>query len=465
MSNQFTVTPSQLIKFIDHYTSERTSKGKLKRSVAPFIWGGPGIGKTDLVRTVAVSRLSRIVALHLPQYDPTDIKGIPVKMDDGTVRWMPSSYLPQQDTVIVPNGETEISTTVEWQYATNLAVYVYDRDNNQLERYCDPTLPDNGSATYDVLNHGTTWTINVSNLPIDAYKIVIVDKAIVFLDELSTADTGTQNTALQLVLDRRVAEYDIPTGVPIIAAGNREDDGAFVQPLSHPLANRFAHLTLTPSVDDFIEWGMHKGIRPEILGFVKAYPDALYNYDPDSLTNGNYGFSTPRSLALLSDQYEDFEFFEDMHAGSPDAKSEAEHSRMVMFGGLIGYKDASRLISYLQVMHDLPSVEEVINGTADGLDGVERSKTFGLLYSLIQNLYERYKTYYNADKDADDQDRRWTDARDAIIEYITDNFEREAGSWAGAVIMQQMKFSTKALRSEAIMKFSSKYVDVMTRSA
>ena len=415
---------------------------------------------TDLVRDIAKMMSCRIVAMHLPQYDPNDLKGIPIMGDDGQVKWMPTSYLPQQHRVRV-DTETDYTAELQWQYATDIAVYLLDQDGNEIVTHNDPSRTDSNNANVVINNpERGKWTVSVSDFPIDAYEMVIVDKAIIFLDELSAADHGTQKAALQLVLDRRVGEYDVPMGVPIIAAGNREGDGAFIQPLSDPLANRFQHATLVPSVDDFIEWGMFNNVRPEILGYVKAFPDGLFNYDPSALGEGEYGFSTPRSLVMLSQQYEDIEFYTDMANGD---ELEGLRLRLASFAGLIGKTDASTLTGYIEIMHELPSVEDITSGSVTELPNVERSKSFGILYSLLQNMKRIHDKCNIKELSKDEHPVEWTQGRDNILDFITNNFSKETGTWAGTMMFQQMKFTSSALRSTAGLRFTDKFVNIMTQ--
>jgi len=454
------LTPSSLVKMVSHWISREHSDGSPKSMIAPFIWGAPGVGKTDIVRSMAKTMSCRVVALHLPQYDPTDLKGIPVMIDD-RVKWMSSDYLPQQKRIRVDVG-SEYTVKLQWQYATDLAVYMLDQDGNEIVTHNDPSRTDSNNASIEITNPlRGTWKATVSDFPIDAYEMVIVDKAIIFLDELSAADHGTQKAALQLVLDRRVGEYDVPMGVPIIAAGNRESDGAFIQPLSDPLANRFQHVTLGPSVDDYIEWGMVNNVRPEILGYVKAFPEGLFNYDPSALGEGNYGFSTPRSLTMLSNQYEPIEFYTDMANGD---ELEGLRLRLAAFSGLIGKSDAAALTGYLEVMHELPSVEDITSGLITELPDVERSKSFGLLYSLLQNMKQLHDQYNIKALDKSDHPEGWEHGRDNILDFITNNFSKETGTWAGSMMFQQMGFISKDLRSEAGLRFVDKFVNIMTQS-
>lgn len=467
--NPFVVSPSSLIPLVDHLTSRLNYAGRDKMMTAPFIWGAPGIGKTEIVRTIADARKSRIVALHLPQFDPTDIKGIPVRMDDGTIRWMPSSYLPQQHTMYCDNvagSDVGVDAAFKWEYAEDVAVYIFDRKGKEISRYNDPTLPNSGPGKFDVRNEGRSWKVSVTELPKDAYKVVVEDKAIIFLDELSSADPSTQNAALQLVLDRRVGEYDVPHCVPVIAAGNRESDGAFVQALSHPLCNRFAHITLVPNADDWIDWAVFNKLPPEIIGFIKWEPKALFDYKPDTLADGQYGFPTPRSNTFLAEQYAPIEHFMTMvprAKDEEDRRRRAEHLRMVLFAGIIGKAYASKFIGFLQVMHDLPSPHDVMAGIATDLGDVERSKAFGLLYGLVYNLENVFINHYDRNRPVNDQPEEWTTPRDNIIKFISDNFDSESASWAMAVLFQQTDINPPSLRCDEFLSLSRKYVHVMER--
>ena len=48
------------------------------------------------------------------------------------------------------------------------------------------------------------------------------DTIVVFLDELNSAPPSVQAAAYQLVLNKRIGQYNLPNNVKIVAAGNRE---------------------------------------------------------------------------------------------------------------------------------------------------------------------------------------------------------------------------------------------------
>jgi MoxR-like ATPase len=76
-------------------------------------------------------------------------------------------------------------------------------------------------------------------------------EGILFLDELAQAVPMVQEACLQLVLDRQLGEYHLPDGWHIVAASNRSEDRAGTHRLISPLLNRFVHLDLEVSFDDW----------------------------------------------------------------------------------------------------------------------------------------------------------------------------------------------------------------------
>ena len=86
----------------------------------------------------------------------------------------------------------------------------------------------------------------------------------------------------QLVLDRKVGEYEMPEGASLIACGNRETDRGVVHRMPTPLASRFVHLEIRVDADDWLNWGAANGIAPEVLFFITYEPDLLHRFDPQS---------------------------------------------------------------------------------------------------------------------------------------------------------------------------------------
>jgi hypothetical protein len=70
---------------------------KIQRPV--FLWGPPGIGKSELVADITQSLGGHMIDLRLGQMEPTDIRGIPFyNRDLGKMDWAPPVDLPDAET-------------------------------------------------------------------------------------------------------------------------------------------------------------------------------------------------------------------------------------------------------------------------------------------------------------------------------------------------------------------------------
>ena len=64
-----------------------------------FLWGPPGIGKSELVEGITNELGGLMIDLRLGQMEPTDIRGIPFyNKDSGKMEWAPPVELPDEET-------------------------------------------------------------------------------------------------------------------------------------------------------------------------------------------------------------------------------------------------------------------------------------------------------------------------------------------------------------------------------
>ena len=90
-------------------------------------------------------------------------------------------------------------------------------------------------------------------------------RAVIFLDEISTAPEQVQAALLSFVNERTVGEYTLPVGVRIVMAMNPPDVAANGTDLCIPMANRIAHFPFTPwTLDQFEDYKLGR-YRPSVL--------------------------------------------------------------------------------------------------------------------------------------------------------------------------------------------------------
>lgn len=83
-----TVTPKNAKKSIRHAILK-------KRPI--FLWGPPGIGKSDVVHQIGADLNAHVIDVRLSLWEPTDIKGIPYfDSNDSRMVWAPPVELPDE---------------------------------------------------------------------------------------------------------------------------------------------------------------------------------------------------------------------------------------------------------------------------------------------------------------------------------------------------------------------------------
>ena len=76
-------------------SAKKAIRKALKIRRPAFLWGPPGIGKSDLVKQIADELGREVIDVRLALWEPTDIKGIPYyNSDQGKMVWAPPAELP-----------------------------------------------------------------------------------------------------------------------------------------------------------------------------------------------------------------------------------------------------------------------------------------------------------------------------------------------------------------------------------
>jgi hypothetical protein len=118
------------------------------------------------------------------------------------------------------------------------------------------------------------------------------EQGILFLDEITSAPPSVSAAAYQLILDRKLGEYEVPEGWAIFAAGNRQGDRGVTYTMPAPLANRFSHFEMETHLDDWVAWAYKNNIDERIIGFLRFRPELLFDFDP---AHNPIAFPSPRS--------------------------------------------------------------------------------------------------------------------------------------------------------------------------
>ena len=208
---------------------QRIKYSEQKKMFGTFVWGAPGLGKTEGVRQFCEEKELNLMVWNLATCEPSDFIGVPdIENVEGSKRTV------NRPPIIFP--------------------------------------PEN-----------------------------IKTGGVLFLDEMNRANKAVLGAALTLCIDGRVGSYMLPKNWQVIAAGNRSIE-ADVEKIDSALGNRFAHVNLVTTVDEWVEdWAISKPwMHPDILAFVAINPDFFHHFDTEIETEA---WPSPRNWEICSMEY------------------------------------------------------------------------------------------------------------------------------------------------------------------
>jgi len=335
--------------------AKKAIRKAIKARRPAFLWGPPGIGKSELVAAIGADAGREVIDVRLALWEPTDIKGIPYyNSDQGKMVWAPPAELP-----------TDPEST-----------------------------------------------------------------AIIFLDELNSAPPAVQAAAYQLVLNRRVGTYELPQGVDVVAAGNREGDRGVTYRMPAPLANRFVHLEMKVDFDDWQEWATANRVHPEVVGYVSFAKQDLNDFDPKSPSKA---FATPRSWMFVSELLDD-----------DDNDTETLHN---LIAGAIGDGLAVKFMAHRKIAGKLPKPSEILSGKEKELKVKEVSAMYSLTTSLCYELKDM----------AEKSDKKFNEAADNFFAYMMANFATEIVVMGAKTALTNFNLPLDASKMKSFDEFHKRF--------
>jgi MoxR-like ATPase len=423
------------------------------RKRALFLWGGPGISKSDVSMQVATGENMAFIDLRLSQMEPTDLRGIPrPAMVDGVegVVWTPPYVLPKDlDLSLLATIDTPEPITVRFanpigkndiHYVTDIKMEVYGVGTNATAEILERGLDYASIALRDASGALATGKIR--------FKVKGKARAIIGLEEFNSAPQSVQAAAYQFVLDRRLGEYIVPKGVWIMGMGNRDTDRGVTYKMPTPIMNRFTHIEMRHDFDDWQTWAIHNRVHADVVGYVTAFKEELNNFNPSTASRG---FPTPRSWHAVSDI---------LHA---NADVPLPHSVMMgLLCGSIGEGSGLKFNEFRRVAADLPRADDILSGRLKQMPKkAEVSLAYALTTTLGYELKERADRIRRDGAKSDDAARKqWLVEADNFLEFMMDNFQPEICIMGTkAAIHLKLPFDTRRMKNFKL--FATKYKDLI----
>ena len=229
-------------------------------------------------------------------------------------------------------------------------------------------------------------------------------KAIIFLDEFNRARRDVLQASFQLVLDKRFHTHVLPDNCYIIAACNPNTEGYIVTDIADAaLMDRFCHIKLEPSTDEWLDFASKRQFSTEIIDFIRDQRQLLQEKGEDF------------SLDEIKPSRRSWEMVNKLMKAETPANILQElcyglvgHGATVAFVNHI--KNADKPFTATQILKDYPKYKEKVVKFSELEDGGRTD----ILHSTGGNLKEHLEKLKETNKSLSDKEAN------NLIEFLYD---------------------------------------------
>jgi hypothetical protein len=217
--------------------------------------------------------------------------------------------------------------------------------------------------------------------------------AILFIDELNRCDHAVQQELMQLILEKRINDTNLPDNCAIIAAGNPDNENYQVLDMNDALRDRFVYVEMESDPEEWIKWALHEGeIHDEIINFIAEMPHMLHDPKAEGLVK-----PTPRSWDSLSTIYKNIlQYYSNIN--------DIERLLQNAANGLVGNVASNALLNFIR-NKDNPLItnEEIFESAQNDFDEkivprAKKEKSIRLSITIDKAITYLVKHSENAEK-------------------------------------------------------------------
>ena len=255
--------------------------------------------------------------------------------------------------------------------------------------YIDAPNVELGDLGVPVPNHETKTTHFYVN---EHWGFHTGEPLVIFIDEFTKAAQGVQNMLHPLLNEGRIGSTMLHPESVVITAGNLSGDGVGDIMKAHtrnrltvlPVSKPHSGINTDGSIDkgSWGEWAVRNDIAPELLTFVKEYPQVLASYLDGGQAENPYiyhpkkaqmSFASPRSLAKASHIIKNRLNF-------------SHNALKAALEGTIGAATARDLVAYLDVADSLPTWDQIVNNPSTATVPSSPAALCILAFSALQRI-------------------------------------------------------------------------------
>lgn len=249
------ITINEAKRLIKRVLLANIASGKKDLAITPLISGKHGIGKSQMIKSVA-----------------DDLGGVCITVEGGTLKEGEITGLPYQ--------YKDESGNIRFRF---LPYYAVERIQNEQKRLYDLSgrTPDN----YVLDGDENRYAIEdlSSSQKIDMLKSGTVKPVIIFIDEINRTENSVYKELMNILLTRSVNGYRFPWWVLFVGAMNPSTQNSLyaTNEMDPAQLDRFLKIKVSDNAKEWLNYGKQAGISPDILRFIKDNPKCLSNNDKE----------------------------------------------------------------------------------------------------------------------------------------------------------------------------------------
>lgn len=246
--------------------------GKRDLAITPLISGKHGIGKSQMIKSIA-----------------QDLGGVCITVEGGTLKEGEITGLPYQ--------YKDENGNVKFRF---LPYYAIDRIQNEERRIFD--AQNKNSAQDALAGDENRYALNDLSAAekVAAIKNGSVKPVIIFIDEINRTENTVYKELMNILLTRSVNGYQFPWWVLFVGAMNPSTQNSVyaTNEMDPAQLDRFLKIKVGESSSEWLDYASNAGISSEIYRFIKDNPKMLSS-DEKELNDEEKPTPSPRGWDMV----------------------------------------------------------------------------------------------------------------------------------------------------------------------
>ena len=249
------ITINEAKRLIKRVLLANIASGKKDLAITPLISGKHGIGKSQMIKSVA-----------------DDLGGVCITIEGGTLKEGEITGLPYQF--------KDESGNIRFRF---LPYYAVERIQNEQKRLfvLSGRTQDNNALDGDENRYAIEDLSPVQKL--EMLKDGTVKPVIIFIDEINRTENSVYKELMNILLTRSVNGYRFPWWVLFVGAMNPSTQNSLyaTNEMDPAQLDRFLKIKVSDNTKEWLNYGKQVGISSDILRFIKDNPKCLSNNDKE----------------------------------------------------------------------------------------------------------------------------------------------------------------------------------------